>query len=70
MLTRLEEFETEKQILRHENNSKMNELEAKILSLESELKNHNSMSEKDLTIEQLQDHIRVLEQHIYRQELG
>lgn len=49
----------------------MNGLEAKIMSLESELKkaHQSSMTEKDLTIEQLQEHIRALEQHLYKQEL-
>ena len=55
VLSRLEEFEAEKQIMKYDNNTKMNALESKIMNLENELSKAHRMSigEKDETISQL-----------------
>ncbi|CDW87548.1 UNKNOWN [Stylonychia lemnae] len=71
VLNRLEDFEAEKQALKYDNNKMMNELEMRIQDLQLELSqaHHTSLHEKDQTISQLQEHIKLLENQIYNQEI-
>eukprot|EP00347_Sterkiella_histriomuscorum_P013994 403362573 len=70
VLNRLEDFEEDRLALKEQNDFKMQLLEQKILQLEQELSETHlhTISEKDETIRQLQEHVKNLETQIYTQE--